>query len=51
MTIAAASLYLACCSMGENVTQAEVAEAAGVGEQSVRDCCKEIRNLMKPPLV
>ena len=51
MTIAAASLYLACCSMGENVTQAEVAEAAGVGEQSVRDCCKEVRNLMKPPPV
>jgi transcription initiation factor TFIIB len=48
MTIAAASLYLACCSMGENVTQAEVAEAAGVGEESVRECCKEIRTLMTP---
>jgi len=51
MTLAAASLYLACCSMGENVTQAEVAEAAGVGEESVRECCKEIRNLTRPTLV
>jgi transcription initiation factor TFIIB len=45
MTLAAAALYIACCSLGENITQAEVAEAAGVGEQSVRDCCKEIRLL------
>ena len=45
MTLAAASLYLACCSMGENVTQAEIAEAAGVGEESVRECCKAIRML------
>jgi len=49
MTLAAASLYIACCNMGENVTQAEVAEAAGVGEQSVRDCCKEIRLLARQP--
>jgi transcription initiation factor TFIIB len=48
MTLAAASLYLACCSLGENVTQAEVAEGAGVGEESVRECCKEIRTLAKP---
>ncbi len=45
MTLAAAALYLACCSSGENVTQAEVAEAAGVGEESVRECCKTIRIL------
>ena len=45
MTIAAASLYLACCGLGENVTQAEVAEAAGVGEESVRECCRELRTL------
>ena len=49
MTLAAASLYIACCNMGENITQAEVAEAAGVGEQSVRDCCKEIRLLARQP--
>jgi transcription initiation factor TFIIB len=45
MTLAAAALYIACCNLGEIITQAEVAEAAGVGEQSVRDCCKEIRLL------
>ena len=43
MTLAAAALYLACCGMGEKVTQAEVADAAGVGEESVRECCKAIR--------
>ena len=47
MTLAAAALYIACCNLGENITQAEVAEAAGVGEQSVRDCCKEVRVLAK----
>ncbi len=47
MTLAAAALYIACCNLGEIITQAEVAEAAGVGEQSVRDCCKEIRLLAK----
>ncbi|HUI23148.1 MAG TPA: hypothetical protein VLY82_02010 [Nitrososphaerales archaeon] len=47
MTLAAAALYISCCNLGENITQAEVAEAAGVGEQSVRDCCKEIRALSK----
>lgn len=50
MTLAAASLYLACCAVGEVVTQAEVAEAAGVGEETVRECCKEIRALdARPP--
>jgi transcription initiation factor TFIIB len=50
MTLAAASLYIACCTLGENVTQADVAEAAGVGEESVRECCKEIRALSKSSL-
>lgn len=45
MTLAAAALYLACCSLGENITQSEVAEAASVGEESVRECCKAIRAL------
>ncbi len=45
MTLAAAALYLACCNLGERVTQSEVAEAAGVGEESVRECCKAIRVL------
>lgn len=43
MTLAAAALYLASCSNGEKVTQSELAEAAGVGEESVRECCKAIR--------
>ena len=51
MTLAAAALYLACCSLGENVTQSQVAEAAGVGEESVRECCKAIRLLEKQPAI
>jgi transcription initiation factor TFIIB len=43
MTLAAAALYLASCGNGEKVTQSEVADAAGVGEESVRECCKAIR--------
>ena len=43
MTLAAAALYLACCGLGERVTQAEVAEAAGVWEESVRETSKTIR--------
>lgn len=49
MTLAASALYLTCCTMGEKVTQAEVAEAAGVGEESVRECCKAIRALENAP--
>lgn len=45
MTLAAAALYLASCANGEKVTQSEVADAAGVGEESVRECCKAIRTL------
>ena len=48
MTLAAACLYLACCSMGENITQAELAEAAGVGEESVRECCRAVRLTLAP---
>jgi len=48
MTLAAAAFYLACCSIGEKVTQAELAEAAGVGEESVRECVKAIRTTAKP---
>lgn len=43
MTLAAAALYLSCCTAGEKITQGEVAGAAGVGEESVRECCKAIR--------
>ena len=47
MTLAAAALYVACCAGGVKVTQAEVADAAGVGEESVRECCKAIRSIGK----
>ena len=46
MTLAAAALYLASCGNGEKVTQSEVADAAGVGEESVRECCKAGRAVM-----
>ena len=49
MTLAASSLYLACCGIGENITQAELAEAAGVGEESVRECCRAVRHTMALP--
>jgi transcription initiation factor TFIIB len=48
MSLAAAALYIACGREGERVTQAELAEAAGVGEASVRECCKAIRTLARP---
>lgn len=43
MTLAAAALYLACCSIGEKVTQDELAKAAGVGVSSVMECCRNLR--------
>lgn len=49
MTLAAAALYLACHTVGEDVTQAELAVAAGVEEESVRECCKSIRTVAFPP--
>jgi len=43
MTLAAAALYLASRSLGGSLTQAEVADTAGVAEESVRECCKAIK--------
>jgi transcription initiation factor TFIIB len=52
MTVAAAALYLASCDLGEKVTQSEAAEAAGVAEESVRECCKAIRTaVLAPPQI
>lgn len=45
MTLAAASVYLACLITGENSRQSDVAEAAGVSEASVRECVKAIRRV------
>lgn len=51
MTKATAALYIACLSIGENATQAELAEVAGVTEVSVRACIKMFRQLISitPP--
>lgn len=45
MTLAAAALYASCCSTGVNVTQAELAEVAGVTEISIRECWRAVRTL------
>ena len=45
MTLAAAAVYLSCLTTGENVRQSDVAEAAGVGVISVRECIKLMRRL------
>jgi transcription initiation factor TFIIB len=49
MTVAAAALYLASCASGEKVTQSEVADAAGVAEESVRQCSKAMREVGRIP--
>jgi len=46
MTLAAAAVYTACLIRGEPKTQADLADAAGVSEASVRDCARAIRQLM-----
>ena len=43
MTLAAAAVYLACLTTGEDSRQSDVAEAAGVSEVSVRECIKAMR--------
>jgi transcription initiation factor TFIIB len=43
MTLAAAAVYLACLTTGENSRQSDVADAAGVSEVSVRECVKAVR--------
>ena len=46
MTLAAAAVYAACKSAGEEMTQSDVAEAAGVSVISLRDCSKAMRNVV-----
>lgn len=45
MTLAAAPVFEACLTTGENVTQDDVADAAGEGVLSVRECDKALRRL------
>lgn len=44
MGLAATVLYLACQSSGENVTQREIAEAAGVTEVTIRNRVRDVEN-------
>lgn len=48
MTLAAAAVYLSCLTTGEDVRQSDVAEAAGVGVISVRECIKLMRGFFNP---
>ncbi len=43
MGLAAAALYAACTECGENKTQRDVAEAAGVTEVTIRVWCKRLK--------
>ncbi|MFQ6025368.1 MAG: transcription initiation factor IIB family protein [Nitrosopumilaceae archaeon] len=47
MGLAAASLYLACVIVGENKTQRDVAEAAGVTEVTIRNRYKGLKDSLK----
>jgi len=44
MGFAATILYLSCLKTGENKTQTDMAEAAGVTEVTLRNRCKELKN-------
>ena len=48
MTVAAASVYVACLLTGEELTQSDIAEAAGVSVVSVRECSKAMRSVIWP---
>ena len=43
MGLAAAALYLSCVMNGENKTQKDVAQAAGVTEVTIRNRCKGLK--------
>lgn len=47
MGLAAAALYVACVMHGENKTQKDVAEAAGVTEVTIRNRYKGLKNALK----
>jgi transcription initiation factor TFIIB len=44
MGLAASVLYLACLETGENKTQTDIAEAAGVTEVTVRNRYKNLKS-------
>ncbi len=47
MGLAAVALYLACVMMGENTTQKDIANAAGVTEVTIRNRYKGLKEVLK----
>jgi len=47
MGLAAAALYLACVMLGENKTQKDIAQAAGVTEVTIRNRYKDLKEKLK----
>ncbi|MEM4391700.1 MAG: transcription initiation factor IIB, partial [Candidatus Nitrosotenuis sp.] len=47
MGLAAAALYLACVMLGENKTQKDIAQAAGVTEVTIRNRYKGLKEALK----
>jgi transcription initiation factor TFIIB len=45
MCMAAAALYLSSLKNDENITQKEIADAAGITEVTIRNRAKDLRNL------
>lgn len=48
MGLAATVLYLACQRSGENITQREIAEAAGVTEVTIRNRVRDLKDKLDP---
>ena len=46
MGLAASALYVACTLEGEDITQKDVAEAAGVTEVTIRNRYKSLRSFL-----
>ena len=46
MGVAASALYLACMDIGENRTQKDIADAAGVTEVTIRNRCKNLKEVL-----
>jgi len=46
MGIAAAALYIACISNGENKSQKEISIASGVTEVTIRNRCAGLRTIL-----
>jgi transcription initiation factor TFIIIB Brf1 subunit/transcription initiation factor TFIIB len=48
MGLAATVLYLSCLKTGEDTTQIQMADAAGVTEVTVRNLLRELKTKLKP---